>query len=107
VRQTTYRTNKALRALLEQALRRDRVGQRKKSQWICRAISQLIENDPTLNSVGAGEDLESFTDIETIIFDDQTEALLERAFRIIRSIDPQAEGIQASLIRAAIRYSAK
>ncbi|MEO7326541.1 MAG: hypothetical protein ABIW82_17105 [Dokdonella sp.] len=107
MRQTTYRTNDTLRAAVERGLERDGVGARGRSKWICSKIGNLIKGEPTLESVSAAEGLDDFPLFQSIQIDDETEALIEHAYLVIRSIDPRADGIQGALIRAAIRRAAR
>ncbi len=103
MRQTTYRTNAALLADVAFGMQRDGYGIRGRSRWLCEQIGELIRKDPALETVSAGEALDEFPLYQSIQVDETTDELIERAYHVVRSIDPMADGIQGALIRAAIR----
>lgn len=106
-RPTTFRIDAELRSLLVSLLDRDQVSQRRKSQWLCAAIRNMVQADPGLALVGAGEAGRKFTLGERIQIDPETEAAINTALRKIRRTDYRSEGMQAAIIRAAIRHAAK
>lgn len=105
-RLTTFRVDAELRAALNAALARDGVSERRKSRWLCAAVQEFVHADPRMATVGAGENLKRFTLAERILMDEATEDAIDRAIRLIRASDYRVEGLQASIIRAAIRHAA-
>lgn len=79
-------------------------GQRGKSRWIREAIEMLFADDPGLAKVGMGRDLETRDVIDAVILDEQNEALIAEAYRVLRRQYPEWEGIQGDVIRAAIGH---
>lgn len=106
MRYTTYRTNEGLQRLQQEGMRAAGFHMRRKSEWVCLAIEQLLAEDPGLASLGAGEDLETFPTRAILGVSASTEEAIDRAYRIIRRQDVRAEGVMASLVRAAIRHAA-
>jgi hypothetical protein len=102
-RSTGFRCNAEMMADLNVALARDGVSPRRRSRWICRAVHKLFERDPSLDTVGAGEDREKYPIYTILVVDPETDALIDRAFRILRTVDPRHEGVASSVVRAAIR----
>lgn len=105
MRVTSYRINEPLRKKLDALLVRDAVGPRHRSRWLCIQIRNLFDADPALESVGAGEARDSYPIIGTIRIDPETDSLIDRAYEIVRGIDPRAESVQSAVIRAAIRHA--
>lgn len=102
-RKTTYRTNARLRAQLVELYRVNGVSVRRQSAFMRGAIQRLFEDDPQLRTVGQGDRLEEYPDVQPLVVDPATEALIERAYRIVRAVDPRADGVMSALVRAAIR----
>lgn len=107
MRVTSYRMNDSLRATLESLLERDAVGPRNRSRWLCTQIRNLFDVDPDLETVGVGEARDRYPIIGTIRVDPETDVLIDRAYEIVRTIDPRAESVQSAVIRAAIRNAKK
>ncbi|OJY94380.1 MAG: hypothetical protein BGP25_05160 [Lysobacterales bacterium 63-13] len=105
-RLTTFRVDQELRDALNDALARDGISERRKSHWLRQAIQAFVIADPGLATVGAGEKLKRFTLAERILMDDDTSTAIDEAIRIIRRSDYRTDGLQASIIRAAIRHAA-
>jgi len=99
---TTYRLPSDLKIKMLQAVEKS-YGKKKKSQWINEAINNLVKYDIGLASVGLGEHYESQDKSDVLLLDEKTFQALEAAMTIIRRQDPLYEGVQSSIIRAAIR----
>lgn len=99
---TTYRLPSDLKMKMLQAVEKS-YGKKKKSQWINEAINYLISNDIGLASVGLGEHYEIQDKSDVLLLDEKTLQALEAAMTIVRRQDPLYEGVQSSIIRAAIR----
>jgi hypothetical protein len=99
---TTYRLPNVLRIKMLQAVE-STYGKKKKSQWINEAIYDLVNNDVGLSSVGLGEHYETQDKSDVILLDEKTFEMLEVAMTIVRRHDPLYEGVQSSIIRAAIK----
>ncbi len=99
---TTYRLPNILRLKMLHAVENS-YGKKKKSKWINEAINDLINNDIGLSSVGLGEYYETQDKTDVILIDEKTFENLEAAMTIVRRHDPLYEGVQSSIIRAAIR----
>lgn len=95
------------RELAEQwraAVVREGYGARGKSRWTCEAIEQLISEDPLLQWVGRGSDLETRDSTADFRLTDLAGAALEKAVRVLRRQDPSWEGVRPDIVRAAIRW---
>ena len=79
-------------------------GPKGKSRWVREALAMLIREDPGLEHVGLGVDLIVKDVIDPVYLDENTEQLVEKAYRILRTHYPRWEGVQGDLIRAAILY---
>ena len=99
---TTYRLPSDLKIKMLQAVEKS-YGKKKKSQWINEAINNLVKYDIGLASVGLGEHYESQDKSDVLLLDEKTFQALETAMTIVRRQDPLYEGVQSSIIRAAIR----
>ena len=99
---TTYRLPSDLKIKMLQAVEKS-YGKKKKSQWINEAINNLVKYDIGLASVGLGEHYESQDKSDVLLLDEKTFQALETAMMIVRRQDPLYEGVQSSIIRAAIR----
>lgn len=99
---TTYRLPSDLKIKMLQAVEKS-YGKKKKSQWINEAINNLVKYDIGLASVGLGEHYESQDKSDVLLLDEKTFQALEAAMTIVRRQDPLYEGVQSSIIRAAIR----
>ena len=99
---TTYRLPSDLKIKMLQAVEKS-YGKKKKSQWINEAINNLVKYDIGLASVGLGEHYESQDKSDVLLLDEKTFQALEAAMTIVRRHDPLYEGVQSSIIRAAIR----
>lgn len=87
-----------------QAILNDGYGARGKSRWTSEAIVRLVEEDPTLQWVGYGSDVEVHDRVEDIrLSGDAVEAML-KAVRILRRQLPDWEGVRSDVIRTAIRW---
>ncbi|MCB1782229.1 MAG: hypothetical protein KDJ34_19490 [Candidatus Competibacteraceae bacterium] len=94
----------ALKTSLHQAIVEDGYGGKGKSRWVREALVQLFEQDSDLANVGVGDDLE-INDTEDAFFVSlDNGAAIDAAVDVIRSQYPRAEGVQSSIIRAAVRY---
>ena len=101
-KKTTYRLPSHLRKKMLESVARE-YGKKGKSRWIKEAITGLITKDTGLSSVGLGEDYETYDASDVIIIDSATFERLQTAMTTIRRQDPLYEGVQSSVIRAAIR----
>lgn len=99
---TTYRLPSDLKLKMLQAVEKS-YGKKKKSLWINEAINSLVSNDAGLASVGLGEHYEIHDKSDVLLLDEKTFHTLETAMTIVRRQDPLYEGVQSSIIRAAIR----
>ncbi len=99
---TTYRLPSELRVKMLNAVA-ESYGKKKKSLWINEAIKDLISNDVGLSSVGLGEHYDVQDRVDVLLLDENTFHALETAMIIVRRQDPLYEGVQSSIIRAAIR----
>ena len=99
---TTYRLPSDLKVKMLQAVEKS-YGKKKKSQWINEAINNLVKYDIGLASVGLGEHYECQDKSDVLLLDEKTFQALETAMTIVRRQDPLYEGVQSSIIRAAIR----
>jgi len=100
----SFRFSPALKAQMLDTAAAAGVTPRRISRWICEQIHSLFASDPNLLSVGAGDGLQRHTTLFVLRVDEKTQELIERGFDILRSQDPRYEGVQAALVRAAIRH---
>jgi hypothetical protein len=101
-KKTTYRLPSYLRQRMLESVAKE-YGKKGKSRWIKEAITDLINKDTGLSSVGLGEDYETHDASDVIIMDSVTFEKLQTAMITIRRQDPLYEGVQSAVIRAAIR----
>ncbi len=99
----TFRYSERLKHDMYRTLAREGITARRVSRWICEQIRALFAEDPHLLIVGAGDGLEKHSAVFLLRADDETADLIERGFAILRAQDPRYEGVQAAVIRAAIR----
>lgn len=79
-------------------------GPRRKSLWIREAIELLFNEDPGLSQVGLGTDLIVKDAVEPVYLDERAEERIKTAFRTLRTQDPEWEGLQSDILRAAVSY---
>ena len=90
--------------MLKAALKRDGVGERHVSRWLCRQIADLLEKDPALISVGRGEAVTTFPLRRNITIDTETDAVLDQGLRVLLVQDPRFPGAASAIVRAAIKH---
>jgi hypothetical protein len=78
-------------------------GLKGKSRWVREAVVELLDSEPVLESVGAGEDLMQHNVLDVVDLGDELPRRIERAMVLLRRQDPLMEGVQSAIIRAAIR----
>jgi hypothetical protein len=100
---TTFELAADLHDAMEKAIIRDGYSRRKKSLWICEAISELKTRDPKLISVGLGEGNMTFDKVMGLSLTQVTLEQIGKLKATIRRLDPEAEGLNGQIIRAAIR----
>jgi Arc/MetJ-type ribon-helix-helix transcriptional regulator len=100
---TTYRLPATLRQQMREAVVRDGYGLRGKSRWIREAIELLFKKDRALINVGLGDDLEENSATDLVVLTPIIENKIEETILKLRTQDPLMEGVQSSIIRAAIR----
>ena len=99
---TTYRLPSGLRDKMRDKARQ-LYGAKGKSRWVREAVIELLNSEPVLQSVGAGEDLVQNNVIDVVDLGDELPQRMERAMVLLRRQDPLMEGVQSAIIRAAIR----
>lgn len=93
--------------MLQEALKRDGVGERQTSRWLCRQIADLLAADPALKSVGQGEAMTAFPLRRNITIDPATDALIDGGLRVLFGQDPRFPGAASAIMRAAIKFGYK
>lgn len=104
MKHTSVRMPTALKLKVAATIKRQGYGGRGKSKWAREAIAQLFEEDPGLINVGVGDGLEDINDRDVYYLDKPTRDLVIRGIELLRLQSPLLEGVQSSIIRAALRY---
>lgn len=103
----TVRFPKRLKVEMQKALAKSGYGLRGKSKWLKDAITTFLRQADFVDYVEHGIDINQaeLTDVEAFYLDVDTIQNLKKAFVKVRVKYPLFEGVQSSLIRAAIVYS--
>lgn len=99
------RVSSKLAAALENELEKPGYGPRKKALWIGEALIKLEKEDPNLERVGLGDEIDSPRDnsIGVSLTKDSFQRLESMALRV-REATPLIEGVRAQVVRTAIRH---
>lgn len=101
-----YRASESLLVGLMLAMKKEACSPRKKSQWICSAIQQMLSlgaKQIIEENVFVGDRLNENTVGQVLYLDDELSNAMNSMIFDLRRVDPLLEDIQSVLIRAAIR----
>lgn len=103
----TVRFPKRLKAEMQAALIKSGYGLHGKSRWLKEAVTLFLQQPDFVDYVEHGIDINQaeLSEVEAFYLDTDTIQMLRQAFLNIRVKFPLFEGVQSSLIRAAVVYS--
>lgn len=99
------RMSTKLAEAFEKEVQKPGYGPRKKALWIGEALARLEEDDPNLQRVGLGDEIDTPRDCNIgVKLTRESFQLLELMSRRVREVTPLMEGVRAQVVRTAIRH---
>ena len=99
------RVSSKLAEAFEKELRKPGYGPRKKALWIGEALVKLDKDDPNLQRVGLGDEIDAPREHSIgVSLTRESFQLLESMALRVREATPLIEGVRAQVIRTAIRH---